>query len=184
MMSPDGYSAASASGRQLRVRVEESSPRSGARAGPRDAPAIEQGAHLPPQVLDGARVIQRNIGPPGLLRQRQLSALACLYLFQAPTALPGDAPQAHLPGNVHKDQRVAHTIPTRFEQDGGVQHHQRDRGVTPKCLYVLANAALDPRMNKALQCREFRQIGKYDAAQLAAVDLPVDVEHRRSPATD
>src|SRR5215831_2196972 len=93
-MSPDGYSATSASGRQLRVRVEKSSPRLGARADPRDAPAVEQGAHLPPQVLEGARVVQRNIGPPGLLRERHLSALACLHLFLGPTALPGDTPQA------------------------------------------------------------------------------------------
>src|SRR5437763_11001688 len=54
----------------------------------------------------------------------------------------------------------------------------------PNCLHVLAKAALDPRMNKALQCREFRQIGKYDAAQLAAVDLAVSVQHRHSPAAD
>src|SRR6266496_6379022 len=97
-MSPDGYSATSASGRHLRVRVEESSPRSGVRAGPRDVPAVEQGAHLPPQVLDGARVVQRKIGPPGLLGERQLSALPCLHLFLSPVALPGDAPQAHLAG--------------------------------------------------------------------------------------
>src|SRR5262249_3922053 len=101
-----------------------------------------------------------------------------------PAAMTSDPVHADVARHVHENQRITNTVPPRLEQDGGVQHDQWDRGFLPVRFDFLADAALDPRMNQGLQCREFSCIGKYNAAQLAPVYLAVRGQDRRPPAPD
>src|SRR5437660_9725988 len=147
-----------------------------------NSPAPQELLHLFLKALHSTGVFQHCISAGFFFVQWHLSVLACFHLLWSPAPLPGQPPEAQLPGSIDKENAVAVLAPTGLDHHCRVDQDQVHVLVRPGRGNLFGKPALDVRVNERLQFFSFRSIGKDNRAQSRAVNFPLSVEHPAAPA--